>query len=475
MQTVGIKKGWFIFFVFHIAMWIGLMICAWISADPSNFAGMMDIILPVVGGILMIGLTIWVWVVAYKYHVTFYDTVLEYSNGEKVHKHVAYHDIKKVQFRGVQTAVGYIMPFYDLLNEKEDVLCTIELFMVDIDNLTQLFVERGITVEDKDGQIISPKKRLTGENIHILQENPIHGLDRTAIEKYGNLYNREIDILNKRKLALARNLFIAGGAMLVFGIGLNALSFLVTGIVALIAGGIYRCLLCLLDKPPFLKFEGYYEGGMVYWGNDPSDFIIYSKNGEMKRENIDSCLLAGNPRVHNVNYCMMNKGKEEYLIFYHEGSEVEEYKSKEYKFSEWLANLNYAEAMKIYLLIIFGWNSWFYTVWIYVFGGEKGIAVLGGVLALVSIIFLGKKKWGLLLGLATIIISMVIGLLLLRYSPFATGFFSLLTFFIAGTFTLLCALKATEIPHKLRKRMLLQGIGITVLSVVGIISFFILT
>lgn len=164
MQIVRIKKGLIIFFLFSMAIFIGLMVWAWISADPSEFVG--NVILSIIVCIPMIYLALWALVTAYRYRVIFYDTVLEYSNGEKVHKHIAYHTIKKVQFRGVQTAGGYIMPFYDLLDGKENVLCTIELFMVDIAHLTQLFVERGITVEDKDGQTISPSKRLTGEKIH---------------------------------------------------------------------------------------------------------------------------------------------------------------------------------------------------------------------------------------------------------------------------------------------------------------------
>lgn len=202
-------------------------------------------------------------------------------------------------------------PFYDVIDCNDNLLCTIELVMVNIRTLTELFLSKGILIEDKEGQLLQNKRRLKGHDILELQENPIHILDTEETKQFIEIYNGGKKSINKRWLEIKRNIFIAGSVMLLFGIGLRALSFLTVGIIVLVLGIVIEChfkSICLLD------IEDDYEGGTVYLGRDLTNFIIYSKDGEIKRENISDFFGVNQPQNDSVNVYLKKLSSEEIFI-----------------------------------------------------------------------------------------------------------------------------------------------------------------
>lgn len=87
------------------------------------------------------------------------------------------------------------------------------------------------------------KGRLTGEAILQLQSNPMHELKEEEVKKYVDLY----------------------------GIGLQ------------------------------LDLGKLYQGGIVYWGKDQINFIIYCSNNEIKRENISNYRKVKGAQINNIN------------------------------------------------------------------------------------------------------------------------------------------------------------------------------
>lgn len=101
----------------------------------------------------------------------------------------------------------------------------------------------GETEEESKAEPKIGKGKLTGEVILQLQSNPMHELKEEEVKKYVDLY----------------------------GIGLQ------------------------------LNLEKLYQGGVVYWGKDQINFIIYYSNNEFKRENISNYRKVRGAQINSIN------------------------------------------------------------------------------------------------------------------------------------------------------------------------------
>jgi len=138
---------------------------------------------------------------------------------------------------------------------------------------------------------------------------------------------------------------------------------------------------------------------------------------------------------------------------------------------EWIKNLKYRSIVKIYLLIIFGWNFFLLLLAIYSLG--KGTLVIFGIFLMVIIlVLLLKRKWNLLLGLGSIVLSTIISCILIMYYIDLLLVWVMMTWLIAGIFLILCGVKNLNIPIDKRKIMISRGVIGIIFAIIGISTCF---
>ncbi len=136
---------------------------------------------------------------------------------------------------------------------------------------------------------------------------------------------------------------------------------------------------------------------------------------------------------------------------------------------EWIKNIEYKDAVAIHLLIVFGWSPVFLLIIAYFL--EKRILVISGVLVTIFIlILLIKRKWKILLGMGSSILSTLISFFCVLHNIDLIGVWFIMICLIDAGFAILCSIESHNIPEKKRERMLLCGVMIIVMVIIALIS-----
>lgn len=310
MIKISVRDSWHIFFLIGIVFEIFILYKGLQEIDGSVGA----VIVQILTGIFCVAIIlfeIYVWSGMKKVYVRFHEAEMEYSDGTKKYKNISYSAISKVQYvmrpndfkedyskRGIpyhqiKNVRGH-MPYYDVLDYCDNVLCTINVLFIDPKRLDDIFLTKGIEIEECARKKIQ-RGRLTGENILELQLEPMHDLNDDEIRKYIYLCNKKTISKN----SLVRNLFIMGIVMLILGVGLEVSSFSITSIFLIVVSAFLKLK---NGQKPLLNIENAYQGGNVFWCSDQVHFIVYACDNEIQRENVSGLHIVEGAQLNSINF-----------------------------------------------------------------------------------------------------------------------------------------------------------------------------
>lgn len=138
---------------------------------------------------------------------------------------------------------------------------------------------------------------------------------------------------------------------------------------------------------------------------------------------------------------------------------------------EWIKSLNYSTILRISFFVLFGWNFILPFLLIYSLG-EKALIIFGVFLITFLLILIYKKKWILLLGISSVIMSTGIGGALIVYNPNLLIVWVMMTWLTVGIFLIICGIKTQNIVSEKRKILVSRGAIVILFAIIGIITVF---
>lgn len=313
MKKTGARNISIVCFIMFLILLIGLWIC--IGNDEIS-----QIIIKIVYSILSVILLVYVFFQIQHYYVTNIQFTGKGIIITEKHKHIEipYIQIKNVQYvmrrvidskkdKGIQIKDidnfrGY-SPYYDLINDQNELLETIDLDLFNEHILNKNFLQRGIEVYSKTGFMKPVKRTMSGKVIDKLRECGIYNTKAQNVREYINYYNSMITLENDRKTEIGRYVFSLGLFVCAIFLAVKYISFLIVGVICIVFSIGWKQK---INLKPFMQISDEYKAGCVFWGDDVNEFIVFFENGEMKRKDISASVQVKNPVLNDINYCVVN-------------------------------------------------------------------------------------------------------------------------------------------------------------------------
>lgn len=309
------KKSFFpILIIVSIAACIGLWFALWVIDRET--AGIIKLVLTLLL-LPFMGCAVICAVGYYKSDIRFFENMVKISY-EKIKKVIYYSEIKEVRYvmrnsqiskkeKGIpiQNIKNYrgCTPYYDIIGVNDELMATIDLMIWKERDIEEFFLMNGIKVYTKDGMKQPRRKRMTGEMLEKLLNNPMKSIDYQGIQTFVNETNQKIRLKNSNQFSVWKNIIVVGIFILAVYILSGFLSFLIIGVVCVLTGIIFGVK---SKRFPYMQKENVYEAGWVYWGRDVGDFMLYFKEKRMERKDWQKGIVLQSAKVNELNYCVIN-------------------------------------------------------------------------------------------------------------------------------------------------------------------------
>lgn len=313
MKKTGARNISIICFI----MFLILLISLWICIDNDEIS---MIIIKIVYSFMSLILLAYIFFQIQNY----YKTNIGFTEKEIIitekHKHteIPYIEVKNVQYvmrrvidskrdkgsqiKDIDNFRGY-SPYYDLINDQNELLATIDLGLFNEDVLNKNFLQRGIEVYSKKGFMKPVKRRMSGKVIDKLREYGMCNTESQNVKGYIDYYNSIITLENSKRAEIGRYIFSLGLFVCAIFLTVKYISFLIVGVICIVFSIGWKQK---TDLKPFMQIDDKYKTGCVFWGNDINEFIVFFENGEMKRKDISASIQVKSPVLNDMNYCVVN-------------------------------------------------------------------------------------------------------------------------------------------------------------------------
>lgn len=300
-----------------LILFLALLICLWLCISNDDI---LMIIVKSIYSVMLIIILVYVILQIRHYYVAnieFKEKEMVITDRNKYTK-IPYVQIKNVQYvmrrvtdskkgkgtqeKDIDSFRGY-SPYYDLINEQDELLETIDLDLFNEEILNNNFLQRGIGVYSRTGFMKPVKRKMSGKAIDSLREYGISTVQTQDIKEYINYYNAMVHTENNKKSDIGKCFLGLGFFAFMIFLATGFFSFLIAGIICMIFSiGWKRKINLKLD----MQITDEYKAGYVFWGKDGNEFIVFFENGEMKRKDISVSVQVHTPVLNDIIYCVIN-------------------------------------------------------------------------------------------------------------------------------------------------------------------------